>query len=644
MNFKIGNFELGKGKTYIIAELSANHNQNYDTAIKLIDEAYKAGADAIKLQTYRADTITINCDKEDFQIKGGTLWDGQTLYKLYEKAYTPWEWHENLKKYANKLGLELFSSPFDTTAVDYLEKLDMPAYKIASCEITDHILIKKIAQTHKPVIISSGNASIQDLQEAVNILRKNGCTQICMLKCTAAYPAKKEDANLLTIRDMMEKFNVIGGLSDHTLGIEVPTISVAMGASVIEKHFTLSRDSGSPDDAFSLTPDEFKKMVESVRLTEIIMGKITYGGVKSEKVTKKHQRSLYVVKDMKKGDKFTQKNLKSIRPGNGLHTKYYWDILGKACNQDIEFGSPMIKSYVSQLNIKEKKKVKYRVIQNKLGYYEIENKPAEEELNNYYAKKYYTDANQIRYKTKYSEEEYTYFLNQSKKIYNVIKNKIKNKNLIDIGCGEGFTLKYFKDLGFNVTGLDYSSIGIKNHNPGLLDNLIVGDIYKNINNLINKKEKYDVVIVKNVLEHVLEPKKILEKLKNILTDDGILCIDVPNDFSSLQNHLFNKEYIDKKFWIAPPDHLSYFNFDSLKNICNYMNYKVIDYYANYPIDFDLFCEHTNYIKNKVGKFSHIKRIRTDNFLCNISIDKVNEYYKILADMGCGRQIMVFLNK
>ena len=334
--------QIGKGnKTYIIAELSANHNQKYENAIKLIDAAHKAGADAIKLQTYRADTITIDCDKEYFQIKGGTIWDGQTLYQLYEKAYTPWEWHKGLKEYANNLGMDLFSSPFDVTAVDYLENLDMPVYKIASCEITDHILIKKIEQTRKPVIISSGNASVNELQEAVDLLRKNGSTQICMLKCTAAYPAKKEDANLLTINDMITRYNVVGGLSDHTLGIEVPTISVAMGASVIEKHFTLSRDSGSPDDEFSLTPEEFKRMVESVRLTESIIGNITYGGVLSEKETKKFRRSLFVVKNMKKGEKFNEENLKSIRPGNGLHTKHYWDILNKECNQDIELGTPM---------------------------------------------------------------------------------------------------------------------------------------------------------------------------------------------------------------------------------------------------------------------------------------------------------------
>lgn len=340
--FQINGRIIGNNhKTYIIAELSANHNQKFENAVKLIDAAHEAGADAIKLQTYTADTITIDCDKEDFKINGGTLWDGETLYNLYKKAYTPWEWTKDLKEYANKLGMDLFSSPFDVTAVDYLEKLNIPAYKIASCEITDHILIKKIAETGKPVIISSGNASIQDLEEAVSVLRNNGCHQICMLKCTAAYPAKKEDANLLTINDMVKRFNVIGGLSDHTLGIEVPTLSVAMGASVIEKHFTLSRDSGSPDDAFSLTPDEFRVMVDSVRMSEKIIGSITYGGVKSEEQVKKFRRSLFVVKNMKKGDTFNEENVKSIRPGNGLHTKHYWDILGKECNQDIEFGTPM---------------------------------------------------------------------------------------------------------------------------------------------------------------------------------------------------------------------------------------------------------------------------------------------------------------
>jgi pseudaminic acid synthase len=339
--FNIGKCTISKDHpTFIIAELSCNHNQNYDSAIKLIHEAHKAGANAIKLQSYTPDTITLNCKKNYFKIKG-TIWEDQYLYDLYKTAYTPWDWHKGLKEEANKLGMELFSSPFDPTAVDLLESLDVPAYKIASFEITDHILIKKIAQTGKPVIISSGMASKEELREAVELLRKYGTKHICMLKCTSAYPAEPEDANLLTMKDMEESFNIIPGLSDHTLGIEVPIVSVVLGAKVIEKHFTLSRDSGSADDAFSLTPDEFKQMVEGVRKAEKTIGKITYGGVKSEEECKKFRRSLFVCKDIKEDDEFTTENVRSIRPGMGLHTKYYDEILGKKAKFNIEFGEPL---------------------------------------------------------------------------------------------------------------------------------------------------------------------------------------------------------------------------------------------------------------------------------------------------------------
>ena len=332
---------LNSSNTYIIAELSANHNQDINTALKLVEEAAKCGANAIKLQTYTPDTITLNCKTDIFKIKGSNLWDNQYLYDLYSKAYTPWEWHETLFNKARDLGMDAFSSPFDTTAVDLLESLNVPCYKIASCEITDHILIKKIAETKKPVIISSGMASREELQEAIDVLRKYGTTEICMLKCTAEYPAKPEDANLLTIKDMMESYNVIGGLSDHTLGIEVPVASVCLGARVIEKHFTLSRDSGSPDDAFSLTPDEFKLMVDTVRVVEKTLGSVIYGGVKGEEAMKKFRRSLFFVKDMKEGDVIDEQNVRSIRPGNGIHTKDYWDILGNKVKKDIELGTPV---------------------------------------------------------------------------------------------------------------------------------------------------------------------------------------------------------------------------------------------------------------------------------------------------------------
>jgi len=328
-------------KTYIIAELSANHNQDINVALQLVEEAAKCGANAIKLQTYTADTITLNCRTDIFKIKGTHLWDDQYLYDLYKKAYTPWEWHPILFDKAKQLGLDYFSSPFDLTAVDFLESLNVPCYKIASCEITDHILLRRIAETKKPVIISSGMASKNELQEAINILRKYGTTELCMLKCTAEYPANPEDANLLTIKDMVESFNVIGGLSDHTLGIEVPIAAVCLGARVIEKHFTNSRDSGSPDDAFSLTPIEFKQMVDSIRIVETTLGSVFYGGVDGESSMKNFRRSLFFTKDIKKGNIITKDNLRSIRPSNGIHTKHYWEILGKKVKEDILMGMPV---------------------------------------------------------------------------------------------------------------------------------------------------------------------------------------------------------------------------------------------------------------------------------------------------------------
>jgi pseudaminic acid synthase len=339
----IGKNKIGKNNPiYIIAELSCNHNQDKSIAFKLIDEAYKAGANAIKLQTYTADTMTIKSDKSYFtDCLKDTVWEGQTLHDLYSNAYTPWEWHHELKEYSNKLGMDLFSSPFDITAVDFLEKLDMPCYKIASFEIVDHVLIKRIAQTGKPVIISSGMASRGDLEEAVNILRKHGCKQICMLKCTSAYPAKPEDANLITLKNMAESFDIIPGLSDHTLGIEIPIAAVALGAQLIEKHFTLSRESGSADDAFSLTPNEFKQMVDSIRIVETAIGGVTYGGVKTEESSKKFRKSLFFVKDIKKGEIITKENMRPIRPGYGLHTRYYDDIIGKITTIDIERGTPV---------------------------------------------------------------------------------------------------------------------------------------------------------------------------------------------------------------------------------------------------------------------------------------------------------------
>lgn len=338
---KIADFEIGKDKTFIIAELSANHNGSLEIAVETIKAAAKAGADAVKLQTYRADTITLNSESDEFIIKGGSLWDGLSYYQLYDKAHTPWQWHKTLKDVAEKLGLILFSSPFDKTAVDYLEELNVPAYKIASFEINDLPLIEYVAKKNKPVIISTGVAAYDEIEDAVNTCRKSGNNDIILLKCTSSYPAPIEEANLLMIKKLSEDFNCITGLSDHTLNNVTAIAAVSLGTKVIEKHFILDKSINSPDAAFSLDENEFKKLVDDIRLAEKSLGKIDYSISKLVKQNRHFMRSLYVIKDIAKGDKFTSENIGSFRPNLGISPKYYFDIIGKKAACNIKANTPL---------------------------------------------------------------------------------------------------------------------------------------------------------------------------------------------------------------------------------------------------------------------------------------------------------------
>lgn len=351
MNKKIciGNHIISsESPAYVIAEMSGNHNMDFNRAVKIIEAAKESGADAIKVQTYTADTITLNCDDPCFQITQGTLWDGRTLYKLYQEAYTPWEWQPELKKIANDLGLDFFSSPFDFTSVDFLEEMDVPAYKIASFEITDIPLIKKVAKLHKPVIISTGIAKLADIELALNTCREVGNEDVILLKCCSAYPTPYEDINLKTMVSMAETFDCITGLSDHTMGSTVSGASVALGGRVVEKHLTLAREDGGVDSAFSMEPAEFKKMVDDIRIIEKAVGRVTYDLSPKQEREREHARSLFIAKDMKAGDVFTEENLRSVRPGNGLHTKYYEDILGKKIAKDAKLGTPLSWSLIGE--------------------------------------------------------------------------------------------------------------------------------------------------------------------------------------------------------------------------------------------------------------------------------------------------------
>ena len=339
---RIGGREISEDKpAYIIAEMSGNHNMEYDRAVRIVDAAAGAGADAVKLQTYTADTITLDCDSEPFWISQGTLWDGMTYHKLYEKAYTPWEWQPSLRERALAEGIELFSSPFDFSSIDFLEKMDVPAYKIASYEITDIPLIRKAASTGKPVIISTGVAYLSDIEKALDACRLENNEDVILLKCVSAYPTPYEDMNLRCIETLKKEFGCITGLSDHSMGSVIASAAIALGAKVIEKHMTLRRADGGVDSAFSMEPEEFAGMISDIRKVEAALGTAQYSLTEKQLVERGRARSLFIAADMKAGDVFTPDNVRSVRPGNGLPPEYYYDILGRTIRCDASLGTPL---------------------------------------------------------------------------------------------------------------------------------------------------------------------------------------------------------------------------------------------------------------------------------------------------------------
>lgn len=340
--FMIGNKLVGEGApTFIVAEISGNHNQDYHRAVEIIHAAREAGADAIKLQTYTADTITIDCDAPWFQIKEGTVWDGMTLHQLYREAYTPWDWQPRLMEEAKKLGLECFSSPFDFSSVDFLEEMKVPAYKIASYEINDIPLIRKVARLHKPIIFATGIAYPEDIRLALDICKKEGNENIFLLKCVSSYPTPYDEVNLRVIPTLANTYDCLTGISDHTMGTIVSAGSVPLGAKMIEKHLTLKRADGGPDSSFSMEPGEFAKLVQEVRILERALGSAEYSLTDTQKLEHGGSRSLFVVKDIQAGEKLTPENIRSIRPGNGLHTKHYEAVLGRTAKTDLKKGTPL---------------------------------------------------------------------------------------------------------------------------------------------------------------------------------------------------------------------------------------------------------------------------------------------------------------
>ena len=348
---RIGDRSIGPGQpAYIIAEMSANHAHDYQHAVRIVEAAHTAGADAIKLQTYTADTLTIACANDYFRIKG-TMWEGRTLHDLYQEAFTPWEWHAPLKQEAERHGLDFFSTPFDASAVDFLEELAVPAYKVASFELVDVPLLRLIASRGKPIIASTGMATLDEIDEAVRTMRAAGARELALLKCTSGYPAAPEEMHLRTIPDLAARFDVPVGLSDHTLGVAVPVAAATLGACIIEKHLTLARADGGPDSAFSLEPAEFKAMVDGVRTAERALGEVHYGVSPDEAKSRVFRRSLFVVEDVKAGERFTPANVRSIRPGHGLHPRHLDEVLGRVATEDLARGTPLAWNLVGHVPV-----------------------------------------------------------------------------------------------------------------------------------------------------------------------------------------------------------------------------------------------------------------------------------------------------
>jgi len=644
---RIGERQIGVGEPcYVVAEMSANHNGSLARALDIVRAAKQAGADALKLQTYTADTLTIDCDNEYFRLGDHALWGGKNLYQLYLEAYTPWEWHSELKAEAERIGIELFSTPFDETAVDFLESHEVPAHKVASFEMIDVPLLEKIGATGKPVIMSTGMATFEEISLAVRTLRENGCKELALLKCTSAYPADPEEMNLRAMPALGEAFGTAFGLSDHTMGSTVAVAAVALGASIVESHFTLCRKDGGADAGFSTEPDEFRKMVEEIRLVEKALGTVSYGPTRAEQPMVNYRRSVFAVRDIASGEVLTPENIRVIRPGHGMPPARYRSLLGRRAATRIARGTPLQANLIAG---QEKEETRVSVGESKLvetehGYYHYTPEPTEEELQKYYTGKYFQQG-LGSYSVSYEPDELAYFELKASLIYRKVA-RLRDMNVanrfIDIGCGEGWALAEFHNQGHHVLGLDFSQHGVAKFHPQVLPFFRQGDVYDLIDGLIAEGEKFDVLLVANVIEHVIDPVQLLRQVRETMAPGAILVILVPNDFSALHKHLLENKFISHEFWLAYPDHLSYFPKEGMCNLLRAERFALRGIVAEHPVDLNLLNENSNYIEDRrKGKKTHLSRCRIDNFLGSQDREKLLDLYEILGQMGVGRDLLYY---
>ncbi len=642
---------IGEGEpSYIIAEISANHGHSIDIARDTIKAAADAGASAVKLQTYTPDTITFPSEHEAFTVSGGTIWDGRTLYDLYAEAFMPWEWHEELFTAARDLGITLFSTPFDPTAVDLLASLGAPAYKIASFEIVDIPLIRYAARHGKPMLISTGIASQQEIQDAVGACREVGNEAVVLLRCTSAYPAHLEEMNLRTIPAMRERFGVPVGLSDHTLGHVASVAATALGACVIEKHIILDRSIGGPDAAFSMSADEFADMVTAVREVEACLGAVSYEIPERARASRRHARSLFVVEDVAAGEPVTDSNVRSIRPGSGLPPVAMDRLATAHFRTAVKAGSPLAWTMVDGVAATQPAKIadaaSELTIEVKPGYRRLRNAPTSSELEKFCSSHYYQDQTG-GYRSEYEDLEAAAIRSTIDRALFAAECAGANniRRVLDVGCGEGHALAVFQERGWDAQGLDYSTFGLERHHPELMGRLMIGDVLEALREFKRTNRRFDLVWMDNFLEHVLDPAEILDATRDVLSDSGVVVIQVPNDYSEVQLNLATHGLIPSDAWVFIPDHVSYFSRSGLSVLAADNGLRELACIADFPIDWFLFNDASNYYRfPDRGKAAFQATLRLEELFTSLDQADVFNMYKALAELGLGRQIIMICSK
>lgn len=630
---------------FMVAELSGNHNGSLTTALALVDAAHQAGADAFKVQSFTADEMTINSPRSEFlNLNPYTQHLGKTLYELYSNICTPYEWHAIIKQRCEAKGMIFFGTAFDIESANFLDSIQSPCFKISSYELVHIELLKAVALLNKPVIISTGMASIEDIDFAIATLRENGCHTIVLLKCTSSYPARSSDANLPDIARLKQRYNLHVGLSDHTSGIGVAIAAVALGAVIIEKHLCLSRADGGVDSSFSLEPHEFEMMVKECRRSwnavNPSQSTLTFRPDEKERA---FRRSLYYVKSVDKDEMLTKENLRAIRPGLGVSPRHLVDLIGARSLREITGAGPVLLDDLPVVAPKHQGRICHTkqnvsVIEcDNCGFKHISPLPSTEDITEFYSQHYFqTDKKDF---AQYFEEDREWLHLQYGNYYQLLSEHLigGEKRILEIGCGTGFFLQIGLDLGWNVLGFEPSKAAY-DYAADKFSNVPIINCAFDIDQLRNH-QAFDVIFMETVLEHLRNPIDVLRKIKTVLRPGGLLCIISPNDYNPFQNHLV-EHHSCEPWWVVPNHHINYFSLSSLTALLDRLNLTVIDQLASFPMELFILAGNNYLNDSKRGRSCHklVKEVEMSFYRHNSEL--INRIYRNFAQAEIGRRFTI----